>query len=142
MAESPKTQPTAADVEAFLAEIPDPGRRADARALAAMLSELTGEEPVMWGPTIVGCGTYRYRNASGREGTTPLAGFSPRKANLAIYLMSGFADTHQDLVEKLGPHKTGKGCLYLKRLDDVDLDVLRELVNRSIQVRRADHAGS
>jgi hypothetical protein len=136
MAEPLKTQPTATDVEQFLAAIPDPGRRADARALTAMLSELTGEEPVIWGSSIVGFGTYRYRYPSGHEGVSALASFAARKGNLVIYLIGGFEERHHRLLEKLGPHKTGKGCLYFKRLDDVDLDVLRELIKRSIQVHR------
>jgi hypothetical protein len=129
-------QPTGADVEGFLAGVPDPGRRADARVLIGMFSELTGEEPVIWGPSIIGFGTHRYRYPSGHEGTSPLASFSPRKTNLVIYLVGGFEERHHRLLENLGPHKAGKGCLYLKRLDDVDLDVLRELINRSIHVRR------
>jgi hypothetical protein len=131
-----KTQPTGADVEKFLAAVPDSNRREDARTLCSLLSEVTGEPPVMWGSSIIGFGTYRYRYESGHEGTSPLAGFSPRKANLVIYLIGGFEERHHRLLAKLGPHKTGKGCLYLKRLADVDLDVLRDLVDRSIHVRR------
>jgi hypothetical protein len=136
MAGAAKTQPTGADVEEFLAAVPDPNRREDARTLCSLLSEVTGEPPVMWGSSIIGFGTYRYRYESGHEGTSPLAGFSPRKANLVIYLIGGFEERHHRLLAKLGPHKTGKGCLYLKRLADVDLDVLRDLVDRSIHVRR------
>ncbi len=135
------TRPTGADVEAFLAAVPNEERRADARTLCALMTEITGEPPVLWGPSIVGFGSYDYRYESGREGTAALAGFSPRKANLVIYLIGGFEDRHGKLVERLGPHKTGKGCLYLKRLADVDLDVLRELVERSVRVHRgADRA--
>ena len=137
------TRPTGADVEAFLAAVPNEERRADARTLCALMTEITGEPPVLWGPSIVGFGSYDYRYESGREGTAALAGFSPRKANLVIYLVGGFEDRHGKLVERLGPHKTGKGCLYLKRLADVDLDVLRELVERSVRVHRgADRASS
>jgi hypothetical protein len=136
MAGSAKMQPSRADVERFIADIPDPKRRAEARALTALMSELTGEEPVMWGSSIIGFGAYRYRYPSGREGTSAAVSFSPRKANLVIYLIGGFEERYPGLVEKLGPHKTGKGCLYLKRLDDVDLDVLRDLIERSLQVRR------
>jgi Domain of unknown function (DU1801) len=131
-----KTQPTGADVDRFLDEVPDAGRRADGRALRALMAELTGQPPVLWGPSIVGFGSYRYRYPSGREGTAPLAAFSPRKQNLVVYLIGGFEERHHRLLERLGPHKTGKGCLYLKRLSDVDLDVLRGLVKRSIDVRR------
>jgi hypothetical protein len=143
MAPSPKMTPTGADVETFLEGIPDDGRRSDARALRTLLSELTGEPPVLWGSTIVGFGAYRYRYESGHEGTAPLASFSPRKANLVVYLIGGFEDRHHELVARLGPHKTGKGCLYLKRLADVDLDVLRRLIVRSIDVhRRMDRAAT
>jgi hypothetical protein len=136
MATPPKTMPTGADVEAFLAGVSDPGRQSDARALCALLAEVTGEPAVMWGTSIIGFGVYHYRYESGYEGTTALAGFAPRKAHLVLYLVGGFEDRHQKLLARLGPHKTGKGCLYLKRLADVDLDVLRELVDRSVRVRR------
>jgi Domain of unknown function (DU1801) len=128
--------PTGGDVEQFLAEIPDEKRRAEARALCSLFSEITGHDPVLWGSSIIGFGTYRYRYESGHEGTSALASFAPRKGNLVIYLIGGFEERHRGLVAKLGPHKTGKGCLYLKRLSDVDLDVLRDLVDRSVQVRR------
>jgi hypothetical protein len=91
---------------------------------------------VMWGASIVGFGRYHYRYDSGHEGTAALVGFSPRKANLVVYLVGGYQDRYPQLLEQLGPHKLGKGCLYLKRLDDVDLDVLRELVDRSVRVKR------
>ena len=86
---------------------------------------MTGEPPVLWGTSIVGFGTYHYRYESGHEGDSALVGFSPRKGNLVLYLIGGFADRHQKLLDELGPHKTGKGCLYLKNLADIDLDVLR-----------------
>jgi Domain of unknown function (DU1801) len=141
MAKSQKTQPTSADVEEFLAGVPDERRRADARALCALLADVTGEPPVLWGSSIVGFGSYHYRYESGHEGTSALVGFSPRKTSLVLYLIGGFEDRHGKLLERLGPHKTGKGCLYLKRLADVDRDVLRELVDRSVRVHRgADRA--
>jgi hypothetical protein len=136
VARSQKTRPTGADVEAFLAAVPDERRRADARTLCALLAEVTGERPALWGTSIVGFGTYHYRYESGHEGTSALASFSPRKAHLVLYLVGGFEDRHGKLLAKLGPHKTGKGCLYLKSLADVDLDVLRELVERSARIRR------
>jgi hypothetical protein len=136
MAKAPKTQPTGADVEAFLAAVPDETRRADARTLCALLGEVTGEPPVMWGSSIIGFGEYHYRYESGHEGNAPLASFAPRKANLVLYLIGGFEDRHSKLMAKLGSHKTGKGCLYLKSLADIDMDVLRELVDRSVRVRR------
>jgi hypothetical protein len=135
------TRPTDASVDAFLDAVPNEERRADARTLCALMTEVTGEPPVLWGPSIVGFGSYRYRYDSGHEGVSSLAAFSPRKTNLVIYLVGGFEDRHGRLLERLGPHKTGKGCLYLKRLADVDMDVLRELVDRSVRARHgADRA--
>lgn len=121
------TRPTTASVAEFLAAVPDPMRRADAEALAALMTEATGEQPQMWGSSIVGFGRYHYRYASGREGDYCATGFSPRKANLTVYLMDGFAGREEQLAS-LGPHTLGQSCLYLKRLSDVDLDVLRGLV--------------
>jgi len=126
--------PTSADVDAFLAAVPDENRRADAHAVLDLMRSVTGESPVMWGPSIVGFGSYHYRYESGRTGDAPLAGFSPRKANLVVYLVGGFEDRYPKLLEQLGPHKTGKACLYLKRLGDVDVDVLRQLIERSMRV--------
>jgi hypothetical protein len=131
MAEN-KTQPTGASVEEFIGSIPVDRRREDARTVLALMREVTGEEPRMWGPSIVGFGDYHYQYESGREGDWFLAGFSPRKANLVLYIMSGFP-RHAALMEKLGKHRTGKSCLYINKLDDVDLDVLRELVRRSVE---------
>jgi hypothetical protein len=128
--------PTPANVDAFLEAVPDEKRRADAYALLELMRSVTGEPPVMWGPSIVGFGSFHYRYESGRTGDAPLAGFSPRKANLVVYLVGGFEDRYPKLLEQLGPHKTGKACLYLKRLGDVDLDVLRQLVERSMRVGR------
>jgi hypothetical protein len=126
-----KTQPTAADVEAFLAAIDPPARQADARAVAEIMQRVSGWPPRLWGPSIVGFGTYHYRYDSGREGDGPRIGFSPRKAALTLYIMGGFA-RQQDLMDRLGTHTTGKACLYLKRLSDVDLSVLEELVAESL----------
>lgn len=118
------------DVDAFLASVSDERRRADARTLVSLMAEVTGEEPRMWSGSIVGFGSYHYVYESGREGDWAAVGFSPRKASTTVYLMEGF-DGYADLLARLGPHSTGKSCLYLKRLDDVDLDVLREMVRRS-----------
>ena len=136
MPASQKTLPTGDDPEAFIAAVPEEARREDARTLCGLLADWTGEAPVMWGTSIVGFGRYRYRYDSGHEGTAALVGFSPRKANLVLYLAGGLEDRYSKLLERLGPHKTGKGCLYLKRLDDVDRDVLRELVDRTVRVHR------
>lgn len=131
------TQPTGADVAAFLNAIPDETRKADATTLCLLMSEVTGEPPALWGASIVGFGRYQYRYASGHQGTSALASFAPRKQHLVLYLAGGFDDMYASLTAKLGPYKAGKGCLYLKRLSDVDLDVLRELIVRSVEVHRA-----
>jgi Domain of unknown function (DU1801) len=127
---APKTTPTAADVDAFLNAIEDPGKREDSHALCRMMAEETGEPPTMWGPSIVGFGSYHYRYASGREGDWMALGFSPRRQSLTLYLMDGFSG-YGELLERLGKHSTGKSCLYVKRLSDVDTQVLREMVRRS-----------
>ncbi len=130
-----KTRPGSGDVDAFLAQVSE-AQRADCEVLRAMMERVTGEEPVLWGPSIVGFGRYRYRYESGREGEWFLAGFSPRKRNLTLYIMSGFP-RHEELMGKLGRHTTGKSCLYVKRLEDVDLEVLEELVRRSADYVKA-----
>ena len=140
MAETQKTLPGDASVDAFVAAVAGDVRRADAEELCGLLSGWTGEPPVMWGASIVGFGSYRYRYESGREGTAPLVGFSPRKANLVVYLVAGVQDLYPDVLERLGPHKLGKGCLYLKRLGDVDRDALRALVEGTMNVHRAADA--
>jgi Domain of unknown function (DU1801) len=127
---APKTTPTDQDVGAFLAAIPDDQRRRDSERICRLMAEETGEPARMWGTGIVGFGSYRYTYASGREGDWMALGFAPRKQHLVLYLMDGFAD-YEALLARLGRHSTGKACLYVKRLDDVDLDVLRELVRRS-----------
>lgn len=125
----PKTQRTKASVATFIAAVEDETRRKDAKALDKMFREITGEKPAMWGPSIVGYGAYRYKYDSGRVGVWPRTGFSPRKANLVVYVMPGFHE-HDGLLKRLGKHKTGKSCLYINRLADVDEDVLRELIAR------------
>ena len=133
MAAEPKTKPTDVPVDDFLAAVENPKRRADAEVVRALLAEVTGEQPVMWGPSIVGYGRYR-----GPTGDWPIIGFSPRKAQLVLYIMRGFAD-FGDLLARLGKHKTGGGCLYINRLDDVDLDVLREMSAASVAWMREKH---
>ncbi len=130
MAEA-KTQPTQASVAAFLAAIPDAERRKDCRLVAKLMQEATGAKPVLWGTSIVGFGTYRYKYASGREGDWPVTAFSPRKNDLTLYIMPGFEDD-AGLLARLGKHKTGKSCLYLKRLSDVDLAVLQVIIEKSV----------
>ena len=131
-----KTQRNDASVEAFLDSVEDERRRADSFRVLDLLREITGEEPAMWGTSIVGFGSYHYTYASGREGDWPVVGFSPRKRNLTLYIMDGF-DTYNALLARLGKHKTGKACLYISRLADVDLDVLRDLIKQSIAHVRA-----
>ena len=104
--------------------------------LVELMCDVTGEPPVVWGPSIVGFGRYHYRYATGTEGDAPLAAFAPRKQELVVYLVSGYEHRYPVLLDRLGPHRTGKSCLYLKRLSDVDLDVLRTLVERSVRVAR------
>jgi hypothetical protein len=127
-----KTKPTEKSVSAFLREIDDTQTRADCQRLAKIMQEATGARPKMWGPTIVGFGTYHYTYASGREGDWFLTGFSPRKQNLTLYIMSGF-DEYQPMLAKLGRHKTGKSCLYVRSLDDLDLAVLKRLIRASVK---------
>lgn len=138
MAEN-KTKPTDASVDDYIPSIADEARRADCRYLVGMMSRVTGEPPRMWGASIVGFGTYHYRYASGREGDFFLTGFSSRKADLSLYVMAGFA-SFPALMAKLGRHRTGKSCLYVRRLADVDLEVLEELVRRSVKETRERHA--
>lgn len=131
-----KTQPTEQSVDEFLDGVEHPTRREDGRKLMEMMREVTGEEPELWGPSIVGFGRYHYVYDSGREGDWFLTGFSPRKSSLSLYVMSG-ATRHDELLAKLGKHKTGKACLYVNKLDDVDLVVLRELIDESVRHMRA-----
>ena len=122
-----KTKPTNQSVKEFLNKIPEPERRADCFAVAKIMEEITGEKPTMWGPSIVGFGSYRYKYASGREGDWPMTGFSPRKKDLTLYIMMGF-ERHPDLMEKLGQHSHSKSCLYIKRLSDVHIPTLKKLI--------------
>ena len=127
-----KTQRNSASVKAFLDSVADERKRKDAKAIAALMEDVTGEKPAMWGTSIVGFGTYHYKGASGREGDWMLTGFSPRKDSLTLYLMSGFQQ-YGDLLAKLGKHKTSMGCLYLKSLDDVHMPTLKTLVRQSVK---------
>ncbi len=127
-----KTQRNQDDVDAFLDAIDDERKREDAKALREMMAEVTGDDGAMWGTSIVGFGSYHYTYATGREGDWFKVGFSPRKQNLTLYIMSGF-DEYEPMLERLGKHSTGKSCLYVKRLSDVDTDVLRDLVETSVR---------
>jgi hypothetical protein len=121
-----KTQPTQMRVDDFIAAVPNARRRAEAGAVDAIMRRVSGELPAMWGPSIIGYGSYHYRYDSGREGDMCRIGFSPRKAQLVVYIVDGFPG-HADLLAQLGKHKTGQSCLYLTRLDGIDLSVLEQL---------------
>lgn len=132
MAEN-KTQPTAVSVEAFIDSVEPAAKREDAKVLDALFRKVTGEEPAMWGPTIIGYGQYHYKYESGREGDMCRSGFSPRKAKHSLYLMGRYCDEATGkkvdaLLETMGKHKTGASCVYVNKLADVDLDVLEEIV--------------
>jgi len=130
-----KTRKTNASVADFLNAIGDKKKRSDARKVAAMMRKATGSRAKMWGTSIVGFGSYHYKYASGREGDWMLTGFSPRKQNVTLYIMAGFKE-FDALMGKLGKHRTGKSCLYIKKLDDVDTNVLESLINRSVRYMR------
>ena|SRR6185295_15326988 len=131
-----KTKPTTASVADFIAGVSDEQRREDCRVVAKMMEKATGAKPKMWGPSIVAFGDHIYRNARGQESAWFLTGFSPRKRDLTLYVMPGFPG-HKDLLASLGKHKTGVACLYINRLADIDLDVLRKLIQRSVDQLRA-----
>jgi hypothetical protein len=126
-----KTKKSAASVPAFLKTVEDDQRRKDCKAIVKMMQEATGEKPKMWGANMIGFGSYHYKYDSGREGDWFVTGFSPRKANLTLYLMAGFSN-FDTLLAKLGKHKTGKACLYVKKLDDIDQVVLKKLIKESV----------
>lgn len=139
----PKTKQNDSDVRAFLQSVENNQRREDALQLCGLMSEWLNLPPKMWGKSIVGYGTYTYTYASGRTGDWMLAGFSPRKQNLTIYIMAGFEEyaettgfNPEPLLAKLGPYTTGKSCLYIKKLDDINLDVLRELTLKSVEAMK------
>lgn len=132
-----KTRPTSDDVDAYLAGVEHPRRREDAQAALVLMREITGAEPAMWGASMVGFGTQRYTTADGKEHEWFAVGLAPRKAALTFYGLT-FYGSNTDLLEQLGPHTTGKGCLYVKSLAALDQDALRELVKRSWKANNAD----
>ena len=138
MAEA-KTKPTDQSVESFINKIPDPQTREDCFTIARLMKEATRSEPRMWGSSIVGFGITQYKYANGREADWPLIGFSPRKQNLTLYIMSG-SGSHAELLEKLGKHSVAKSCLYIKRLADIDLPTLKKLIRESVKQKKR-HAG-
>ncbi|PQO36020.1 DUF1801 domain-containing protein [Bremerella cremea] len=137
MAEN-KTKPTGVSPTKFINELEDPQQRKDCKQLVKMMKSATGEKAVMWGPSIVGFGAYHYKYASGHEGDMMIVGFAPRKSQLSLYLSCDIQQS-ADLLAKLGKHKTGKGCLYIKKLEDVDQDVLTALIQRGIDEVEQKH---
>lgn len=136
-----KTKQTNASVEKFIAAIKEPERRKDCEAIITLMSRATGDPPKMWGPSIVGFGLQKLKYATGRELDWMLVGFSPRKQNLTLYIMSGFED-QPELMKKLGKYSTGKSCLYVKSLADIDQKVLVQLIDRSIKKQKKKPMGS
>ena len=138
MAEN-KTKATDVSVESYLSAIEDDARRTDCETLARLMTKATQEQPKMWGTSIVGFGSYHYKYDSGREGDSPLIGYSSRKGDITLYLESSFPG-YEEFLSKLGKHKTGKGCLYIRKLSDVDQNVLEQLIANSVAERKRHHA--
>lgn len=130
-----KTKLNDADPRAFIESVEHNKRREDSLKMLGLMEELTGESPKMWGNSIVGYGSYHYKYESGREGDLFMIGFSPRKQNLTIYIMPGF-ERYEELMAQLGKHKTGKSCLYINKLEDVDIQVLKVLITESVNYMR------
>lgn len=135
-----KTRPSDADVDTFLAGL-DENRRADSRRLVELMQRASGEPPRLWGANMIGFGSYHYVYDSGREGDWFLCGFSPRKKEFSLYVMAGF-DEFDALMQRLGKHRTGKSCLYVRKLDDIDMEVLEELLTRSVDSMRERYAAN
>ncbi len=131
-----KTRASDLSVEEYLNKVEDDRKRDDCYAILALMREITDEEPKIWGGSMIGFGSYHYKYPSGHEGDWFLTGFAPRKQNLSLYIMAGF-ERHGELMQKLGKYKTGKSCLYVKTLDDIDREVLRELIELSVAHVRA-----
>jgi len=137
-----QTKPTNKSVDDFLDKLDDETRRDDCRVVLNLMREVTGAEAVMWGPAIIGFGAYTYKYANGKEAQFPIAGFSPRKTDLTLYL--GDVGAFPEIMSRLGKHKTSKACLYIRRLSDVDVDVLKELIVKSVEImegQRVDKRG-
>jgi hypothetical protein len=137
MAEN-KTKPTQSSVTAFVEAVADPARRADAKALVKLMQGVSGEKPKMWGPSIIGFGSCHYKYDTGREGDMPLIGFSPRKAATVLYGVAEFSDA-ETMLARLGKHTRGKSCVYIKKLSDVDQDVLKAMAVKAVAATRARH---
>jgi len=136
-----KTKPTKESVTQFLNQIPDESRREDCFAIARMMKEITGSRPQMWGPSIVGFGSWSYKYATGHEGDWPVAAFSPRKQDLTLYLTPGF-EKYEELLGQLGKHRKSKACLYIKRLSDVHLPTLKKLIKASVKDLQSSSQGA
>jgi hypothetical protein len=136
MAVDKMTKPTEVNVAAFLSALTEPAKQSDAKALIGMMKRATGEKPRMWGQSLIGFGTHHYKYASGREGDTLLVGFSPRKPAIVLYGVTVSKDA-EALLARLGKHTAGKGCLYIKKLSDVDQKVLERLIVKSVAAKRA-----
>ena len=134
----PKTREDDGDVDAYIDSVENQRRREDTRAVAAMMARVTGEPPRLWGASIIGFGRYRYRYESGHEGTSFLTGVAPRKQALTVYIMPGFA-RYEDLMARLGRYRTGRSCLYINRLENVDMNVLEDMVRLSVDWMRKKH---
>ncbi|WP_417462381.1 DUF1801 domain-containing protein [Kordiimonas sp.] len=126
-----KTKPTKADVNAFIEAVDQEGRREDSKVILEMMQRLSGHQPRMWGPSIIGFGSYHYKYDSGREGNMCRIGFSPRKSSLVLYIIPGFSKV-EGLLNRLGKHKLGKSCLYIGRLSSVDMAVLEEIIVQAL----------
>lgn len=133
-----KTKKNEASVAQFIKSVGDLKKQKEAEVILELMKEATGQEPKMWGSSIVGFGSYHYKYASGQEGDWPLTGFSPRKQNLTVYIMPGFKK-YEGLMKNLGKYKTGKSCLYIKELKDIDLSVLKQLVRQSVLYMQKTH---
>ncbi|MGK7389652.1 MAG: DUF1801 domain-containing protein [Candidatus Cyclobacteriaceae bacterium M2_1C_046] len=131
-----KTKPNDEDIEKFIESVDDLQKKKDAYAVMQMMRNISGEDPKLWGNSMVGFGSYHYKYESGREGDWFLTGFSPRKNALTLYIMAGF-EQYENLLEKLGKYKTGKSCLYVKKLEDIDQEVLKELIKLSVEHMRS-----
>ena len=135
-----KTTYTDVDPLDFIASVEHPGRKADALRLLDIMKDVTGDEPRMWGPSIIGFGTYHYKYESGREGDAPLAGFSPRKAQMVVYLLGGYEERFPKELARIGKYKPGNACFYFSKLDDIDEDILRDLIRDSYDIMKATNS--
>lgn len=139
MAKELKTKKNSASVSAFISGVKDEQKRADCKTIMKMMKSVTGKQPKMWGKSIVGYDSYHYTYASGKQGDWPVIAFSPRASTITLYIMSGF-DEYADLMKKLGKHKTGKSCLYIQKLEDVDVKVLERIMKKSVAWMKKQYA--